>query len=180
MEIFVFSYANVLCIYPKLCLQVGSASRLRTYLTKQHVILRCCSANLCKWNYLYGNPSFYKIQVNHFMAQDEPFGAKIIPKCTLWVRGLVPFWVLRHSFLSLTASLVAQLVKNLPAMQETGVRSLSWQVPLEKENGNPLRYPGPGKSHGQRSLVDCSPWGRKESGTIEWLTHTHSDYPAED
>ena len=145
---------------------------LRTYLTKQHVILRCCSANLCKWNYLYGNPSFYKIKVNHFMAQDEPFGAKIIPKCTLWVRGLVPFWVLRHSFLSLTASLVAQLVKNLPAMQETGVRSLSWQVPLEKENGNPLRYPGPGKSHGQRSLVDCSPWGRKESGTTERLTHT--------
>ena len=43
-----------------------------------------------------------KIQVNPFMAQDEPLGAKIIPKCILWVRGLVPFWVLRHSFLSLT------------------------------------------------------------------------------
>ena len=51
---------------------------------------------------LYGNLSFYKIQGNHFMAQEEPFGAKIIPKCTLWVRGLLPFWVLRHSFLSLT------------------------------------------------------------------------------
>jgi len=25
------------------------------------------------------------------MAQDKPFGAKIIPKCILWVRGLVPF-----------------------------------------------------------------------------------------
>ena len=36
------------------------------------------------------------------MAQGEPFGAKIIPKCILWVRGLVPFWVLRHSFLSLS------------------------------------------------------------------------------
>ena len=30
------------------------------------------------------------------------------------------------------ASLVAQLVKNLPAMQETWVRSLHWQDPLEK------------------------------------------------
>ena len=30
------------------------------------------------------------------------------------------------------ASLVAQLVKNLPAMQETWVRSLSWEDPLEK------------------------------------------------
>ena len=30
------------------------------------------------------------------------------------------------------ASLVAQLVKNLPAMQETWVRSLGWEDPLEK------------------------------------------------
>ena len=31
------------------------------------------------------------------------------------------------------ASLVAQLVKNPPAMQETWVRSLGWKDPLEKE-----------------------------------------------
>ena len=30
------------------------------------------------------------------------------------------------------ASLVAQLVKNPPAMQETGVQSLGWEDPLEK------------------------------------------------
>ena len=30
------------------------------------------------------------------------------------------------------ASLVAQLVKNLPAMQETWVRFLVWEVPLKK------------------------------------------------
>ena len=30
------------------------------------------------------------------------------------------------------ASLVAQLVKNLPAMWETGVQSLGWEDPLEK------------------------------------------------
>ena len=29
-----------------------------------------------------------------------------------------------------------------------------------------------GKSHGQRNLVDCSPRGRKESGTTERLTHS--------
>ena len=34
--------------------------------------------------------------------------------------------------LSLTASLVAQLVKNPPAMWETWVRSLGWEDPLEK------------------------------------------------
>ena len=30
------------------------------------------------------------------------------------------------------ASLVAQLVKNVPAMQETSVQSLDWEHPLEK------------------------------------------------
>ena len=91
MEMFVLSYVNVVCIYPKLCLQVGSASWLRTYLTNQYVILRYYSPNLCKQNYLYGNLPFYKIQVNRFMARDESSGATIIPKCILWMRGLVPF-----------------------------------------------------------------------------------------
>ena len=27
----------------------------------------------------------------------------------------------------------------------------------------------PGRSHGQRSLVGCSPWGRDESDTTEWF-----------
>ena len=30
----------------------------------------------------------------------------------------------------------------------------------------------PGKSHGQRGLVGCSPWGLEESDTTEWL-HFH-------
>ena len=33
----------------------------------------------------------------------------------------------------LRASLVAQMVKHLPAMQETWVRFLGWEDPLEKE-----------------------------------------------
>ena len=37
------------------------------------------------------------------------------------------FWI------SNQASLVAQLVKNLPAVQETWVQSLGWEHPLEKE-----------------------------------------------
>ena len=35
------------------------------------------------------------------------------------------------------ASLVAQLVENLPAMQETWVRSLGWEDPLEKGKATP-------------------------------------------
>ena len=39
---------------------------------------------------------------------------------------------LKISFNSLGASLIAQLVKNPPAMQETWVRSLCWEDPLDK------------------------------------------------
>ena len=35
---------------------------------------------------------------------------------------------------------MAQLVKNLPSMQETQVKSLGWEDILEEENGNPLQY----------------------------------------
>ena len=31
----------------------------------------------------------------------------------------------------------------------------------------------PGKFHGKRSLADYSPWGRKESNTMEQLTHAY-------
>ena len=34
--------------------------------------------------------------------------------------------------------LVAQMVKNLPSMQETQVQSLDWEDPLGEENGNPV------------------------------------------
>ena len=44
------------------------------------------------------------------------------------------FWVIFQSIFHLYwASLVAQLVKNLPAMQETWVQSLGWGAPLEKK-----------------------------------------------
>ena len=41
-------------------------------------------------------------------------------------------FVISHRRLPFGASLVAQLVKNLPAMQETWVQSLGWEDPLEK------------------------------------------------
>ena len=38
------------------------------------------------------------------------------------------------------ASLIAQLVKNPPAKQETLVQFLGWEDPLEGEHGNTLQY----------------------------------------
>ena len=37
---------------------------------------------------LLGNPPFFKMRVNSFMAQDDSPYANVISKCMLWVRGL--------------------------------------------------------------------------------------------
>ena len=59
---------------------------------------------------------------------------------------------------------MAQLVKILPAIQETWVRFLSWEDPLEK-----------GKATRSSILAWRIPWtihsmGRKESDMTEWLS----------
>ena len=56
------------------------------------------------------------------------------------------------------ASLVAQSVKNLPAVQETQVWSLGWEDPLEKEMATHSSIPA-WEFHGRRRLVGYSPWG---------------------
>ena len=61
------------------------------------------------------------------------------------------------------SSLVAQLVKNLPAMQETWVRSLGWEDPLEKgktSHSNILAW---------RMLWTVYSWGCKDLNTTEQL-----------
>ena len=58
-------------------------------------------------------------------------------------------------------SLMTQLVKNLPAMQETWVQSLGWEDPLEKGKA-PTPVFWPGEFHGL-----SSPWGCKELDTTE-------------
>ena len=69
------------------------------------------------------------------------------------------------------ASLVAQLVKNLPAMQETWVWSWVGKTPWRRERiPTPVFWPG--EFHGL-----YSPWGRKESDTTEQLSlHFTSEY----
>ena len=74
------------------------------------------------------------------------------------------------------ASLVIQMVQNLPAMKETQVQSLglnwdwvSGKVPWRRK-WQPTPVFLPGESHGQRSLVGYSPWGRQDSQTAELLT----------
>ena len=66
------------------------------------------------------------------------------------------------------ASLVAQLVKNPPAMRETWVRSLCWEDPLEKGK-YPLQYSG------LENSMDCIAHGVAKSWTR--LSNFHFHFP---
>ena len=57
---------------------------------------------------------------------------------------------------------MAQMVKNLPTIQETRVQSLDQEDPWRRK-WQPTPVFLAGESHGWRSLVGYSPWGRKES-----------------
>ena len=71
----------------------------------------------------------------------------------------------------LSTSLVAQAVKNLPAMWETWVRSqVVEDLHALRRALQPTPVFVPGKFHGQRSPVSYSPWGCKESDMTEQLT----------
>ena len=71
-----------------------------------------------------------------------------------------------------TASLVAQRVKNLPAMQETWVQSLGWEDPLEEEMAThssilAWRIPWMEEPGGLQSIR------LQESAMTERLSHHH-------
>ena len=64
-----------------------------------------------------------------------------------------------HTYELKGASLVAQLIKNPPAMWETWVQSLGWEGPLDK-----------GKATHSSILVWRIPWTLKESDMTERLS----------
>ena len=77
-----------------------------------------------------------------------------------------PFWVLAKATCGGLQSL-QRLFSNDAPLRRAGKKFSSiqrqWQLTPELL---------PGKSHGQRSLVGCSPWGRQESDTTKRL-HFH-------
>ena len=58
---------------------------------------------------------------------------------------------------------LAQTIKNLPAMQETWVRSLDWEDPLEKGMAT-LSSIFAWRIPWTEDLVGYSPWGHKRVG----------------
>ena len=61
---------------------------------------------------------------------------------------------------------MAQTVKHLPAMQETQVRPLGQEDPLEKEMATHSSTPLPGEFHEKRTWAGYSPWDPKELDMI--------------
>ena len=73
----------------------------------------------------------------------------------------MPWHKMKESSPKYWASLVAQLVKNLPAMQEIWVQSWVGKIPWRKERlPTPVFWPG--EFHGM-----YSPWDHKELDTTE-------------
>ena len=58
------------------------------------------------------------------------------------------------------------MVKNLPTMWETQIRSLGWEDSMEKEIATHYSILAR-EFHGQMSLVGYSPWGHKELDTTD-------------
>ena len=78
-------------------------------------------------------------------------------------------------FIWFRASLVAQLVKTLPAMQETQVQFLGWEDSLEKEmttHSSIFAW----RIHGRRSLAGYTVHGVQELDTIYRLNHHHKTF----
>ena len=103
-----------------------------------------------------------KVKITHLcLTLCDPMDSWVGKFC--WRRDRLPT---QYSW----ASLVALLVKNPPAMQETWVWSLGWEDPIEsKWLPTPVFWPG--EFHGL-----YSPWGHKESDMTEWLSFSLSIY----
>ena len=74
----------------------------------------------------------------------------------------------KHTFLSVTKQHIILFYDSVTLPPPL---SFGWKIPWRMK-WQPTPVSLPGKSHGQRSLVSCSPWGHQESGTTEWLTLT--------
>ena len=86
----------------------------------------------------------------------------------MWDCALLPCPVKTKFQPHVRASLIAQLGKNLPAMQETRVQLLGREDLLgRKWQLTPVLLPG--ESHGQRSLAGYNLWSHNESDMTECL-----------
>ena len=129
---------------------------------KEECLVRVLHSNRTKWIYTYISPYTWGFP-------DSSIGKE--SACNAGDTGSVPGsgrsagegigYPLQHSW----ASLVDQLVNNLPATWETWVRSLGWEDPPGEGKGYPLQYSG------LENSINCIVHGVTESRT--WLSGLH-------
>ena len=128
---------------------------LRTLLPFHQLVLRC---------------GFPLPESHRAFTCDSSLGSSNLGQFLILSLSFLNLIFLKHEFV---ATLVAQTVKTLPAMQDRpGLDPWVGKIPWRR-TWEPTPVFLPGEPHGRRSLVGYSPWGRKELDTSEWLVHTH-------
>ena len=123
--------------------------------------MACCSPWGCRVRHDWGTEQ---------QQQCMCFGGRLLFSFThKKVKPTLECLSLNPTFAPRGGSLVAQMVKNLPARWGTQVQSLDQKDALEKEMTTTLVLL-PGEFHGQRNLLGYSPWSHKESDMTEWIT----------
>ena len=116
--------------------------QLQSWYSSPCLTAHCCPTyRLSRWNHKCSGPHAFASAwnvlspYNYLLCQDSIFSSSPISNDISHIKYFLAF---PHLILLLSlpyhgwASLVAQMVKNPPAMQETRVQSLSWEDPLEK------------------------------------------------
>ena len=86
----------------------------------------------------------------------------ILPVCMVWSKGQAQYF---FPYLFAQDDFVEKITFSIVLYHFC----IKLDVYAGEGNGTSLQYFLPGKSHGRRSLVGCSPWGRKELDTTERL-----------
>ena len=98
-------------------------SHQEMYLTHYNLHHEFCLINQGAWPFKENTP----LDLKYFPQEHRTFRKSFI-------------FILAFECPKSMASLVAQMVKNLPAMWDTQVQSLGWEDSLEKELATPLQY----------------------------------------
>ena len=119
---------------------------------------------------------FFSDFTSHDHLSDPPHCCKCHYVILFWCLSSISVCVYKRSVCLYGGFLSGSVVKNLPEMQETQVRSLVRKIPWRRKwQLTPILSPG--KFHGQKHLVDCTTWGHKELDISEHTyTHTHSTW----
>ena len=142
-----------------------------------HGVAKSCTW-LSDWTQQIPREMFSLIKFYSYEISDKEYSSlELKPYFSFWFMWayIISFHLsksLQYKVVSSTF-LMVQMVKNLPAMQETrvsitGLGRFPWR---RKWQSTPALLPG--EFHRQRSVVGFSPWGHKESDMTEWLS-THN------